>query len=57
MQEMASEEPPVPIDELTLLRQLESRQQLEQTGGVEYLNEFVPKNTCCRKCRVLRSYC
>ena len=26
MQRMASEEPPVPIDELTLLRQLESKQ-------------------------------
>ena len=43
MQEMDSEEPPVPIDELTLLRQLESRQQLEQTGGVEYLNELSQK--------------
>ena len=43
MQEMASEAPPVPIDELTLLRQLESRQQLEQTGGVEYLNELSQK--------------
>ena len=43
MQEMASEEPPVPIDELTLLRQLESRQQLEQSGGVEYLNELSQK--------------
>ena len=43
MQEMASEEPSVPIDELTLLRQLESRQQLEQTGGVEYLNELSQK--------------
>ena len=43
MQEMASEEPPVPIDELTLLRQLESRHQLEQTGGVEYLNELSQK--------------
>ncbi len=43
MQEMASEEPPVPIDELTLLRQLESRQKLEQTGGIEYLNELSQK--------------
>ena len=40
MQEMAAQEPPVPIDELTLLSQLESKQQLEQTGGVDYLNEL-----------------
>ena len=43
MQEMAAEEPPVPIDELTLVRQLESRQKLEQIGGVEYLNELSQK--------------
>ena len=43
MQEMASQEPPVPIDELTLLSQLESKQQLEQTGGVDYLNELSQK--------------
>ena len=40
MQEMAAQEPPVPIDELTLLSQLQSKQQLEQTGGVDYLNEL-----------------
>ena len=43
MQEMAAQEPPVPIDELTLLSQLESKQQLEQTGGVDYLNELSQK--------------
>ncbi len=43
MQEMAAQEPPVPIDELTLLNQLESKQQLEQTGGVDYLNELSQK--------------
>jgi len=43
MQEMVSQEPPVPIDELTLLSRLESRQQLEQTGGVDYLNELSQK--------------
>jgi len=43
MKEMASQEPPVPIDELTLLRQLESSQQLEETGGVDYLNELSQK--------------
>ncbi len=43
MQEMAAKEPPVPIDELTLLSQLESKQQLEQTGGVDYLNELSQK--------------
>ena len=43
MQDMAKEEPPIPIDELTLLRQLESKQQLEQTGGVDYLNELSQK--------------
>jgi len=43
MQEMAAQEPPVPIDELTLLSRLESKQQLEQTGGVDYLNELSQK--------------
>ncbi|HHZ79144.1 MAG TPA: replicative DNA helicase [Candidatus Lambdaproteobacteria bacterium] len=43
MQEMAAQEPPIPIDELTLLSRLESRQQLEQTGGVDYLNELSQK--------------
>ena len=43
MQEMASQEPPIPIDELTLLNHLESRQRLEQTGGVDYLNELSQK--------------
>ena len=43
MQEMTAQEPPVPIDELTLLSQLESKQQLEQTGGVDYLNELSQK--------------
>ena len=43
MQEMAAQEPPVPIDELTLLSQLESKQQLEQTGGVDYLNDLSQK--------------
>ena len=43
MQEMAAQEPPVPIDELTLMSQLESKQQLEQTGGVDYLNELSQK--------------
>jgi len=43
MQEMAAQEPPVPIDELTLLSKLESKQQLEQTGGVDYLNELSQK--------------
>ena len=43
MQEMAAQEPPVPIDELTLLSHLESKQQLEQTGGVDYLNELSQK--------------
>ena len=43
MEEMGSMEPPMPIDELTLLKQLESRQQLEQTGGVDYLNELSQK--------------
>ena len=43
MQEMAAQEPPVPIDELTLLSQLESKKQLEQTGGVDYLNELSQK--------------
>ena len=43
MLEMAAQEPPVPIDELTLLSQLESKQQLEQTGGVDYLNELSQK--------------
>ena len=43
MQEMASKEPPIPIDELTLLKKLESRKQLDQTGGVEYLNELSRK--------------
>ena len=43
MQEMAAQEPPVPIDEITLLSQLESKQQLEQTGGVDYLNELSQK--------------
>ena len=43
MQEMASKEPPIPIDEITLFKQLESRKQLEQTGGVEYLNELSRK--------------
>ena len=43
MQEMAAQEPPVPIDELTLLSQLESKQQLELTGGVDYLNELSQK--------------
>ena len=38
MQEMAAQEPPIPIDELTLYSRLESRQQLDQTGGVDYLN-------------------
>ena len=43
MKEMAAQEPPIPIDELTLLRQLETRQHLEQTGGVDYLNELSQK--------------
>ena len=43
MQEMGSQEPAIPIDELTLLKQLESRNQLEQTGGVDYLNELSQK--------------
>jgi len=43
MQEMVSKEPPIPIDELTLLKQLESRKQIDQTGGVEYLNELSRK--------------
>ncbi len=43
MQEMAAQEPPVPIDELTLLSELKSKQQLEQTGGVDYLNELSQK--------------
>jgi len=43
MQEMGSVEPPIPIDELTLLKQLESRNQLDQTGGVDYLNELSQK--------------
>jgi len=43
MQEMGSLEPPIPIDELTLLKQLESRNQLDQTGGVDYLNELSQK--------------
>ena len=52
MQEMVSKEPPIPIDELTLLKQLESRKQLDQTGGVEYLNELsrktpVAENATC----------
>jgi len=43
MQEMASQEPPIPIDELTLLSRLESKKQLDQTGGVDYLNELSQK--------------
>jgi len=40
MQEMTAQEPPVPIDELTLLSHLKSKHLLEQTGGVDYLNEL-----------------
>ena len=43
MQEMASQEPPIPIDELTLLSRLESKKQLDLTGGVDYLNELSQK--------------
>ncbi len=43
MQEMTAQEPPVPIDELTLLSHLKSKHLLEQTGGVDYLNELSQK--------------
>ena len=42
MQEMTAQEPPVPIDELTLLSHLKSKHLLDQTGGIDYLNELSP---------------